>query len=473
MRPQPPLICATAAMAVTPGIPIVVGVPRYIVDLDAPPEHRWTQIIDDYKHHIRAIDAYARNVMILIFGSIIGPPIDAIVRCVLKTFAGRAAYAAEMKAVAKQAGMDLGRLLIMQHIYETAACCTSIVAADANGQPLHIRCMDWGMDMLKPLTIEVDVRKGGRTIFLATTWAGFLGVFTGMRPGEWSCSLNYRATQGGSVWHNLKALVKGASPAGFLIRHLLESEADFSVATHALATTPLVAPCYLAIAGAQPGQGVLITRNRRSEEHRWQLGRDANDAIVQTNIDHWSHDWRRNVMESIERRQVAVDAFEQLRGQSLPVTVDWLWTLLSTRPIRNKITLYATLMIPGQSVLVTRLPQPKYGFVPIRRPPSLSLQQPVKILPADANYAQVAQLISVPPLQSVCAHCHSIYRPYTNSNAKCAHRGVWHAARDDCTYIKCAWYLGWFNLNKPHWSCCYSLNHDNPVCEASGGHTPL
>lgn len=40
--------------------------------------------------------------------------------------------------------------------------------------------MDWGMEFLKPLTIEVDFVKGGRSQYVATTWVGYVGVLTGM-----------------------------------------------------------------------------------------------------------------------------------------------------------------------------------------------------------------------------------------------------------------------------------------------------
>lgn len=40
---------ALLAMAAPSAVPNLVGVPRYIIDLDLPPEQRWNQVIDDYK----------------------------------------------------------------------------------------------------------------------------------------------------------------------------------------------------------------------------------------------------------------------------------------------------------------------------------------------------------------------------------------------------------------------------------------
>lgn len=39
------------------------------------------------------------------------------------------------------------------------------------------------MEFLKPLTVEYDFRRNNKTIFTAASWAGYVGVFTGLKPG--------------------------------------------------------------------------------------------------------------------------------------------------------------------------------------------------------------------------------------------------------------------------------------------------
>lgn len=90
-------------------------------------------------------------------------------------------------------------------IYRQAtAACTSVVVNDEHLHcPVHVRTMDWSFqDMnwtterhvgdtsvpgsrdfsidLRPLTIEIEYQRHGQTVFYATTWVGFLGVYTGM-----------------------------------------------------------------------------------------------------------------------------------------------------------------------------------------------------------------------------------------------------------------------------------------------------
>ena len=55
-----------------------------------------------------------------------------------------------------------------------------------------------GDSELQQLTIQVDFVSGGQTVFRATTWAGYVGVLTGMRPQGYSVSVNYRRTEFGA-----------------------------------------------------------------------------------------------------------------------------------------------------------------------------------------------------------------------------------------------------------------------------------
>ena len=84
------------------------------------------------------------------------------------------------------------------------------------------------MPELQPLTIEVDFVRAGLVAFRATTWAGYIGILTGVRPGGFSVSVNYRRTE---VMNEepLKAFAKNLQrglarhwPVSFLVRAALE-----------------------------------------------------------------------------------------------------------------------------------------------------------------------------------------------------------------------------------------------------------
>lgn len=458
-------------MASDSGTKVFKCVPRYIIDLDLPPSQRWNQVVDDYKEKWKAVDDYAKELVKSVIGPTLGPAVDFVIRSTLKSLVGRAHYSLEMKAIAERSKMDLGRLVLLQHIYEASACCTSIVL-DGDTHPIHIRCMDWEMDILKPLTIEIDCRKGGQTVFVATTWAGFLGVFTGMRPGQWSCSLNFRVTSQGSFWENLKSAMHGATPSGFLMRRLLESEPSFDAAVEALANTPVVAPCYISVCGSSPGQGTLITRNLKGEENRWLISEKG--PFVQTNIDHWSFDNSEDVMDSITRRELA---FNTLERKPTPLTEEWLWAMMSKQPILNEITIYGTLMIPAERRFMTIIPSGRRGYKPRDPPAQTDTQNPeltdYRFVPVTATPEEYVACITVPPIEKpTCSRCGVEYGPFTNPKGQCIHSGTWHATFSDCNYAACGAGLFPSNIGKQHWSCCYSTDADSTICSKSKSHVP-
>jgi hypothetical protein len=117
---------------------------------------------------------------------------------------GKVYYGNEIEAISRLAGIPLGKLVAMQLIYEASTCCTSIVVPGANGAK-HIRTMDWEMPFLMnvnrllvrdvdffKLTVELEFQRDNATIAYATSWAGYVGIMTGVRLGGFSVSLNFR-----------------------------------------------------------------------------------------------------------------------------------------------------------------------------------------------------------------------------------------------------------------------------------------
>lgn len=166
-------------------------------------------------------------------------------------------YDKELAGISKALNgkISTGLLVAMQLIYEVSACCTSIIVPgkdqELSGAPLHIRTMDWGMDFLKPLTIEVDFMKNNKCVYTATTWAGYVGVLTGCRHKAWSASVNFRVTKEGTIWDNLKRALDRSWPIGFLLREALTRTSDFDEATRILAGTQIISPVYFTVCGVK------------------------------------------------------------------------------------------------------------------------------------------------------------------------------------------------------------------------------
>ncbi|CAM4894188.1 unnamed protein product [Rotaria socialis] len=137
----------------------------------------------------------------------IGPMLEKVLSTIMVgiTRLGLVYYGQELKGLSNDTGIPLGRLVMMQFVYECFACCTSIVCQDQQTNiPMHIRTMDWELDFLKPLTIDVDFQENDQTVFKATTWIGYVGILTGMRvQNGYSVSVNFRHA-GGQLTTNLK-----------------------------------------------------------------------------------------------------------------------------------------------------------------------------------------------------------------------------------------------------------------------------
>jgi hypothetical protein len=100
---------------------------------------------------------------------------------------GQTLHHEEMMAIAKLCKVGVGRIALLQLLYEASACCTSIVIDTPKG-PIMARSMDWDLPILKKLTIQLRVLKGGLEIYTATTFVAFIGLLTAMKKGEYSVS---------------------------------------------------------------------------------------------------------------------------------------------------------------------------------------------------------------------------------------------------------------------------------------------
>ena len=302
---------------------------------------------------------------------------------------------AELVGFAGAAGLPVGGLALLQVVYELMACecaaCTSVVVRDAaTGCPVHLRTMDWEFDDfgfgkavarqldLAALAFEVEFARGGRVVCVGTTWAGFLGLYTGMRCGAFSVSINYRAE--GTLLQNVRAALScRAWGLGALVRDVLlagpgvgggryDARRLYDAAVWRLRHARLVAPCYIVVAGAAPGQGALITRARDGELRPVRLPREpgqppgAGDAaggaagagagagdveevedVIQMNTDWWDVNPLVDLLESAARKDKARQLLAEARVGPLAAR----WAFLGTPPIFNEITVYGCVMVPA------------------------------------------------------------------------------------------------------------------------------
>lgn len=168
--------------------------------------------------------------------------------------------------------------------YEISDACTSIVAQTPSGEIYHARNMDFSIggpltNTLRNSLINLEFRKGSQLVFRSTTFAGFVGVLTGMSPQGFSATVNTRFYPKGPL-QMLQELVDaidetGYSLVSFLLRDAMTQAGNFDLAVQQLSNTKLIADVYYTVAGTLPDQGVVISRNRTGVADYWYLGKFA------------------------------------------------------------------------------------------------------------------------------------------------------------------------------------------------------
>ena len=117
----------------------------------------------------------------------------------------------ELRGAAEELGIAQHIAVAAQVLYEAAVYgevfvheagrrvqlgCTA-VAIDGVDCPIHARTLDWTMPGVSMrdfcrLTVDLTFYRGGEELYQSTSIAGYLGVLTGVKPGCFSLSINFR-----------------------------------------------------------------------------------------------------------------------------------------------------------------------------------------------------------------------------------------------------------------------------------------
>ena len=199
-------------------------IPRFTIDLSQPPEHRYDHVAPRVMSRVDAADL--PKLFDELVGALAGTA--ALGRLLVRAAAlllrrvYDATETAELRGIAACSGIALHVLVAFNVLLDVLLGCTScglrVLESDmdadggsAEGQQqqqwpkssrmLHFRTLDWGMDELRKLAVELDyvAAPGGPVVATVVTYFGFVGVLTGVRKGL-SMSLNFRPRHDGSTW---------------------------------------------------------------------------------------------------------------------------------------------------------------------------------------------------------------------------------------------------------------------------------
>ncbi|XP_078594261.1 N-acylethanolamine-hydrolyzing acid amidase-like [Branchiostoma floridae x Branchiostoma japonicum] len=148
----------------------------------------------------------------------------------------------------------------------------------------------------------------------------------------------------------LQALLnRKAKVMSFLVRETLTEADSYEAAVQRLAETPLIAPVYFIVGGANVAEGAVITRDRMKARDIWKLNpTEGRWFVLQTNYDRWEEP-----PTDDNRRTPATKAMEKF-GQA-GINASTMFQVLSVPLVLNDRTIHTVTMSAKQPEIYNSL----------------------------------------------------------------------------------------------------------------------
>ena len=211
--------------------------PNFVIDLLLPPIRRYQHVAKHFKTEIAALPFLFDELVQTLHPNISVNMVKKLAHLLLRRLHSTE-QTEEIRGIQQVTGINIYLLVSLNVLLDLLMGCTSggVRTRNKNGgtKMLHFRTLDWGMDALRKVIVHLDFVQSpeGEVIASSITYAGFVGVLTGVRKGL-SMSLNFRPCHDASsrltnfrfYWHHLLVLL-GLRPstASSLRRLLLPSQ---------------------------------------------------------------------------------------------------------------------------------------------------------------------------------------------------------------------------------------------------------
>ena len=330
-------------------------VPWFNVDLDADPYTRFQEISGIYKDNIKGLLDQIK--------SLITPFLPDAINIVDDVFGSMdqhlaSPYRDEIRGIADATGIPVGEIVMYNIFYEIFTVCTSIIAQDDNGHLKHARNLDFGLFLgwnstthewaisshLRKMVVNINWIKDGKILFVSNNFAGFIGIYNGMKKGAFALTANDRFDSLGGYVGIIRWMI-GLEPHSrwmtWLARETLEQANSYAEAYDHLANTPMLSPVYFILSGVQPYEGAIISRTLNGTVQNQTVKMDPDSPygwyLLQTN-----YDPNTEVLYIDDRRTPGNICMRKL-GRS-NVGFQGIYNVLSSRTNLNKLTTYTVLM---------------------------------------------------------------------------------------------------------------------------------
>jgi hypothetical protein len=159
--------------------------PSYDIDLSLPPEERYVALASDFAWNIQELIGIFDEVLTLVRLPISSEHLKRLAKLILRRVHD-SEQQAELRGISKATGVEMYLLVAFNILLDLFMGCTSggVRVTDGPGEPtkmIHFRMLDWGMDALRKVVVQLNFVCDGKVVARSVTYAGFVGIITGVR----------------------------------------------------------------------------------------------------------------------------------------------------------------------------------------------------------------------------------------------------------------------------------------------------
>lgn len=228
-------------------------------------------------------------------------------------------YMAEMKAISRVTDIPLNRIILCNSYYDLIKPllgCTAF-AFDGPDGPIHARNLDWWTqnNMLGECSELFHFTGAPAGDFYAVSWAGYIGVLSGMAPGRFAISLNAVIS---SDPFELE------TPICLKLRKVFETCKTYDEAVTSLQNMVLPSDCLLLVSGPKVGEYCVIERTPKRQATR----NPKNNFIAVTNgyrlLKSQTGDLSGSLQETSDGRYDRICKLAQVRPKTVESCIEYL-----------------------------------------------------------------------------------------------------------------------------------------------------
>ncbi|KAF8366293.1 hypothetical protein PRIPAC_84122 [Pristionchus pacificus] len=329
------------------------AVPWFDVDLDKPASERFVEVAKAYKDNIHELIQVIKDLILPTHPDAL-ELVDGFFGEMNKKIAQP--YQDEIASIADAIDIPVGEIVMYNIFYEIFTVCTSVVAVDEKGKVWHSRNLDFGLflgwdplthewevtSVLRKMIININWYRGGKILYKSNNFAGFVGIYNGMKQGAFSVTANERFVdkdQGGRTgivkW--LTGEMADAKWMTWLTRETMENCNTYEEAKEHLSNTEMLSPACIITRSWEQADSVTEITSRKDP---W--------FILHTNYD--------PDVEPLylDDRQTPGDNCMRKLGRK-NVGFQGIYNVMSSRTTLNKLTTYTVLMQTESGAFETHL----------------------------------------------------------------------------------------------------------------------